>query len=121
MGARITDERVRTVVADAAHIEQVSVDPRYARQRIGRRLIEAAAEWARAQGLEQLTLTTFAHVPWNAPYYETLGFAVIDEREQAPELRAIRDLERADGLDRWPRVAMGRPPTCRRRSRRDPG
>jgi GNAT superfamily N-acetyltransferase len=97
------------VVAGAGHIEQVSVDPRYGRRGIGRRLIGTAAEWARDQGLDELTLTTFAVVPWNAPYYERLGFTVIADREQSPELRGIRNLERARGLDGWPRVAMRRP------------
>jgi GNAT superfamily N-acetyltransferase len=97
------------VVADAGHIEQVSVDPRHARRRIGQRLIDAAAGWARVHGLSRITLTTFQQVPWNAPYYQTLGFVVVPDAEQAPELHAIRDLERARGLDRWPRVAMTRP------------
>ena len=34
------------VVAGAAHIEQVSIDPTHARRRIGSQLIEAAASWA---------------------------------------------------------------------------
>jgi GNAT superfamily N-acetyltransferase len=99
---------VLDVVADAAHVEQVSVDPRHGRQRIGQRLIETAADWARARGLHELTLTTFADVPWNAPYYARLGFSPLPDAAQPPELAAIRDLERARGLDRWPRVAMRR-------------
>jgi len=35
------------VVAGAAHVEQVSVDPAHARRRIGSQLIDAAAAWAR--------------------------------------------------------------------------
>jgi GNAT superfamily N-acetyltransferase len=97
------------VVADAAHVEQVSVDPRHARRRIGQRLVDAAGDWARGCGLSRLTLTTFEQVPWNAPYYRTLGFVVVPDAEQPAELHAVRDLERARGLDRWPRVAMVRP------------
>ena len=37
-------------------------------------LIEHVAGWARAHGSPALTLTTFTEVPWNAPYYERLGF-----------------------------------------------
>ena len=96
------------VVAGAAHIEQVSVDPRHGRQRIGQRLIETAADWARARGLRELTLTTFADVPWNAPYYARLGFTALSEAELSPELAAVRRLEQERGLDRWPRVAMRR-------------
>jgi GNAT superfamily N-acetyltransferase len=99
---------VLDVVAGAAHIEQVSVDPAYARRRIGQQLIEAAAEWAVRHGLHELTLTTFADVPWNAPYYARLGFSRLPDEALPPELAAIRDAERARGLDRWPRVAMAR-------------
>ncbi len=99
---------VLDVVADAAHIEQVSVDPRHGRQRIGQRLIETAADWAGARGLHELTLTTFADVPWNAPYYALLGFTALTETELSPELAAVRQTERARGLDRWRRVAMCR-------------
>jgi GNAT superfamily N-acetyltransferase len=94
------------VVADAAHIEQVSVDPRHGRQRIGRDLVETAAAWASRHGLTTLTLTAFTDVPWNAPYYRRLGFTALTEHELSPELAAIRDAERARGLDRWPRCAM---------------
>ncbi len=97
------------VLAGAAHVEQVSVDPGHARQGIGRRLIETAADWGRRQGLESLTLTTFEHVPWNAPYYARLGFTVLPETDLPPGLRTLRDEERERGLDRWPRVAMRKP------------
>ncbi len=97
------------VVAGAAHIEQVSVDPGHARRRVGSQLIEVAAAWARNQGLRTMTLTSFALVPWNAPYYARLGFVVISDAEQPPELREIRRIEADRGLDTWPRVAMRRP------------
>jgi GNAT superfamily N-acetyltransferase len=96
------------VVAGAAHIEQVSVDPGHARRRVGSQLIEVAAAWARNQGLQTMTLTSFALVPWNAPYYARLGFVVISAAEQPPELREIRRIEAERGLDTWPRVAMRR-------------
>lgn len=93
----------------AAHIEQVSVHPESARRGVGGMLIEAAAGWARPQGLEALTLTTYRDVPWNRPYYERLGFRVVGEGEMTAGLRALRAREIACGLDRWPRVVMRRP------------
>ena len=68
---------IADVVDANLHIEQVSVHPRAARRGIGRRLIEHAADHAREHGLTGLTLTTFAEVPWNAPYYGRCGFRVI--------------------------------------------
>lgn len=98
-----------TEPVDAAeHIEQISVHPRAARHRIGQALIEHAADRAREAGREALTLTTFADVPWNAPYYARIGFRVLGETELTPGLRKIRAHEAELGLDRWPRVAMRR-------------
>lgn len=92
----------------AVHIEQVSVHPAWARCGTGRRLIDTAAEWGRAHGLAAQTLTTFADVPWNGPYYARLGFVVVPDTELTDGLRRIREEEARRGLDRWPRVAMRR-------------
>jgi GNAT superfamily N-acetyltransferase len=93
------------------HLEQLSVHQDHARQRIGRELITHAAGRAAAEAMPALTLTTFRDVPWNAPYYERRGFRVLDEDEIGPGLRARRQQEADHGLDRWPRVCMGRPVT----------
>jgi len=99
---------IAEAVDGALHIEQVSVHPDFARRRIGEALLTHAAEHARAHHLTGLTLTTFAEVPWNAPYYERLGFRVLGEAELTPGLRKIRAHEAELGLDRWPRVCMRR-------------
>lgn len=95
-------------VDGALHIEQISVHPDFAHRRIGRTLLSYAGERAREEGLAGLTLTTFAEVPWNAPYYGRLGFRVLEEAELTPGLRKIRAHEAGLGLDRWPRVCMRR-------------
>ncbi|WMX44318.1 GNAT family N-acetyltransferase [Streptomyces roseicoloratus] len=109
-----TDRPVAYLLTDtvdgAAHIEQVSVHPDAARRGVGRALIEHLAGTAREQGLTALTLTTFAEVPWNAPYYTRLGFRRLDEGDPALTggLRAIARAEAAHGLAAWPRVCMRR-------------
>ncbi|MEU7261855.1 GNAT family N-acetyltransferase [Streptomyces rimosus] len=92
-------------VDGCAHIEQVSVHPDAARRGLGRALIERA--W-QDSGLPALTLTTFADVAWNAPYYARIGFRVLAEAELTPGLREIRRREGELGLDRWQRVCMRR-------------
>ena len=87
---------------------QVSVHPDCAHRRLGRALLDHAADHASADGLAALTLTTFASVPWNAPYYRRCGFRVLDDAELTPGLRVIRQREAELGLDRWPRVCMRR-------------
>jgi GNAT superfamily N-acetyltransferase len=95
-------------VDDAGHVAQVSVDPAYRGRRIGRQLIDAAGSWAAEAGHERLTLTTFENVPWNAPYYERLGFTHVPEADLSPGLRSLRRHEAELGLDRWPRTVMAR-------------
>ena len=106
------DEPVAYLIADPVdgclQIEQVTVHPGSARRGLGRALLDHAANRAAAGGLPALTLTTFAPVPWNAPYYARCGFRVLDDAEITPGLRAIREREAAMGLDRWPRVCMRR-------------
>ncbi|MFF4652217.1 GNAT family N-acetyltransferase [Streptomyces sp. NPDC001380] len=96
-------------VDDALHVEQVSVHPDHAHHRIGRALLDHAAGHAAARGMPALTLTTFAEVPWNAPYYGRCGFRTMDEEQPGPELRALVRREADLGLDLRPRVCMRRP------------
>jgi ribosomal protein S18 acetylase RimI-like enzyme len=96
------------LVDGCLQIEQVTVSPGSARRGLGRALLDHAANRAAADGLPALTLTTFAYVPWNAPYYARCGFRVLDDAEITPGLQAIREREAAMGLDRWPRVCMRR-------------
>ncbi|MGK5498221.1 GNAT family N-acetyltransferase [Streptomyces sp. URMC 125] len=90
------------------HVEQVSVHPGSARRGIGRSLLDHLAGLAADAGVPALTLTTFAEVPWNAPYYARCGFRLLDDDELTPGLREIREREAAHGLERWPRVCMRR-------------
>jgi GNAT superfamily N-acetyltransferase len=89
-----------------AHIEQLSVRPSHGRRGIGRALVGHFVRWATGEHLPAITLTTFADVPWNAPYYARLGFRPFDVDASSPGLQRIRAAEAAHGLDRWPRVAM---------------
>ncbi|WP_093766114.1 GNAT family N-acetyltransferase [Streptomyces sp. F-7] len=104
------DEPLAYLIAEpvdgALHVEQVSVHPDAARRGVGRALLAHAAHRAREEGLTALTLTTFAEVPWNAPYYARLGFRVLDGSGLTPGLKRIRAEESAHGLDHWPRVCM---------------
>lgn len=105
---QVLDDALAGEAGAALHVEQVSVDPEFARRRFGRRLIEHVADEARARDVPSLTLTTFRDVPWNAPYYARCGFRVVPDEEMGPGLRRIRADEAALGLDVEPRVAMRR-------------
>ena len=92
-----------------AYVEQVSVHPEHARRGLGRTLLDTAAAWAEQHGLSALTLSTYSNVPWNAPYYERLGFQIMTEDQISDGFRRLRELEQARGLAGWPRVIMRRP------------
>jgi GNAT superfamily N-acetyltransferase len=84
-----------------AHLEGLSVRPSSMRRGIGTALVQAVCDRARAAGHSELTLCTFADVPWNGPFYTQLGF--VELTELSPGLRALRAAEQQMGLD-----AMGR-------------
>lgn len=71
-------------------------------------MLDAAARWAARQRLSAVTLITFRDVPWNCPYYERLGFRIVEYGQITPGLRRLRAGEAELGLDRWPRVVMRR-------------
>lgn len=88
-----------------AHLEQLSVHPDAAGAGLGRALVQAALHWAREQGYAAMTLTTFADVPFNAPFYARCGFEVVRYPEGG--LAGVRQHETALGLDALgKRVAM---------------
>jgi GNAT superfamily N-acetyltransferase len=94
------------LLATSVHLHELDVHPQHAGQGLGRRLIEAAAAWARAQGASALTLTTFGDVPWNGPYYARLGFRTLDLATLAPALLEVRQEEANAGLPMAQRVCM---------------
>lgn len=108
------DQPIAYLLADRvdgnAHIEQVSVHPSFGHRRIGRSLIDHVGGWAGEHGLPALTLTTFADVPWNAPYYLRCGFLPVPEAAMGPELAVLLAGEQERGLGRFAtRVAMRKP------------
>ena len=68
-------------------IEHTSFDKIGARLGIGRALLEKAIADARRRRLVALTLTTFRDVIWNAPFYQKLGFRVMDDAQAGERLR----------------------------------
>lgn len=88
-----------------AHLEQISVHPDQLRRGIGTALVRAAQDEAAARGHDSISLCTYLDVPWNAPFYRTLGFEVV--KRLTPLHRRLRDHEVDLGLERFgTRVVM---------------
>jgi len=108
-GGGIAGLAIADILDGAGFLAEISVRPEHGGRRLAARMIDAVAAWAAAQGCTSLRLTTFNDVPWNRPYYERLGFVVLDEADAGPQLRSVRKRERARGVDsHGPRVCMVR-------------
>lgn len=95
-----------TQLDGSPHLHEMDVLPAHGRRGIGRALVLHVVRWARASGHARLTLTTFRHLPWNAPFYASIGFVEIDERDCGPDLRVVLAEEQRRGLDPRKRTAM---------------
>ncbi|MGC4075898.1 MAG: GNAT family N-acetyltransferase [Rubrivivax sp.] len=94
-------------IGRALHIVEMDVVPGAARRGIGTALLRQAI--VHAEGTDEIdvvTLTTFSHLPWNAPFYARHGFRALVAGGGFEHLSAALASERARGLKN--RVAMAR-------------
>jgi len=88
------------------HLEELDVLPDHGRRGLGAALVRTVCDYAEHQGHASVTLCTFRDIPWNAPFYERLGFSVLPPGEILPALEARMREEAAQGLTLDHRVAM---------------
>ncbi len=67
-----------------AHLETLVVAAAARRRGLGRRLVTAAGDWARAQGAVEMVLTTWAGNTAADAFYERLGYRVLSRVLHAP-------------------------------------
>ncbi len=53
-----------------------------------------------------MTLTTFADLPFNAPFYQRFGFKEFVPDKNWPELKALHAAEKHNELGRYKRIGM---------------
>ena len=94
------------MVGRFAHLEEMDVHPDHARQGLGTRLLGAVIAWAKDGGHLGISLITFRHLPWNAPFYERNGFVQMDEGHEFDCLRDLIREEANAGIEPSRRVAM---------------
>ncbi len=108
-GDALTGFLLAFALDDALYIREVAVHLDHQGKGIGRALIEAAADHARASGWSALTLTTDRLIDWNRPLYQHLGFRVLDDVEMTLGLFDRLDAERRLFPATAQRCAMRRP------------
>ncbi len=91
------------------HIIELSVESGQQGQGIGRKLFEAAIQYASEQNLTGMTLTTFRDLAFNEAFYQKLGFQTLESNELSPRLRDILTAEAENGLPAERRCAMSMP------------
>lgn len=94
------------IEGDRLHLGELAVHPDHGRRGVGRRLVQAVIDEAAARDLRGVTLTTFADLPFNGPFYESMGFRAMREADLDDGLREALAQERARGLTE--RIAMFR-------------
>lgn len=95
-----------SVVDGGGYADEIDVMPEFCRRGIGTRLVMTVVDWARAGNLPYLTLITFSHLAWNAPFYEKLGFKIMTRAEHGKELAGLIEEERRIGINIANRVVM---------------
>ena len=88
------------------HIREISVHPDFQQRGIGSVLLRGLGIDARNSGFAALTLTTFADVEWNGPFYARHGFETVRELETHPRLHQEIESDIRAGLPRERRIAM---------------
>ena len=108
----LTDERTPVgfamagIIDGGAHLDEMDVMPDFGRQGVGTRLVRTIIDWARLGDYPVLTLITFRHLPWNAPFYERMGFEAMATSELGEELAKLLQEEGDAGIDVHKRVGM---------------
>ncbi|MBL4870927.1 MAG: GNAT family N-acetyltransferase [Robiginitomaculum sp.] len=97
---------IAEIIEGEFYVGEVSVSATNQQKGIGSKLFETALTEARSLGLPAATLTTFIDVPWNAPYYERLGFVIITSELLPLYLQRILQDEKSAGLPLERRCAM---------------
>jgi len=86
------------------HLAVMAVHPDHGSRGLGRELVMAVIHEAARRTTLGVTLTTFADLPWNGPFYLKTGFRVLSDSELSPSLRNI--LAQEERLGMVNRVAM---------------
>ncbi len=95
------------IFAPYLYLHQLSVTPEHGRKGIGRRLVQRVFLLAENNKCSSVVLSTFRDVPWNAPFYASLGFKELPRRKLVDWMLGIEQ-EQSKMLDTTKRCFMRR-------------
>lgn len=79
--------------AHGLYLDQISVHPDHGKQGLGRALVHAVLDVANTRKLPHVTLSTFRELPWNGPFYHSLGFRELPKRRYEPYMIEIEEAQ----------------------------
>ncbi|MBQ4761412.1 GNAT family N-acetyltransferase [Pectobacterium odoriferum] len=88
------------------HIAEIDVHPNWQRNGIGRLLMQALLSSGQQLGLAGATLTTDNIAAFNAKFYASLGFEIVEGQSCPPHLISLKAEEIKMGFNPERRVAM---------------
>lgn len=108
--AEVDHQVVGFVCAESAaqdlHIWELAVRREWQAKGLGRKLMSTVLDHARRNRFKSVTLTTFREVPWNEPFYRSLGFEVLENEKMDSRLKQILADEVQHGIPGDLRCAM---------------
>ncbi len=87
-----------TLDGEELHLWELNVHIHHQRRGIGRALLRRLLFEAAAAAVPAVTLTTFRDLPWNAPFYRSMGFELVDAVQLDPRLADLLAEEARRGL-----------------------
>lgn len=91
---------------DELAVGQICVDPAMQGRGIGTALMHVEIERAARAGEPTLVLSTQSDIAWNRPWYESLGFELVEPGAWTAGMHAVTAAETAAGLDWRTRVHL---------------
>lgn len=76
------------------YLDQVSVHPDHGQRGLGRWLLMAVLSEAEARKLPHVSLSTFRDLPWNGPFYRSLGFTELARDRLEPYMLEIEEAQK---------------------------
>jgi GNAT superfamily N-acetyltransferase len=97
-----------TLEGEELHLWELNVHIDHQRRGIGRALLQRLLAEAVSAAIPAMTLTTFRDLPWNAPFYRSMGFDLVGPGQLDPRLAGLLAGEARKGLPADRRCAMRR-------------
>lgn len=95
-----------SAVGVIAYIDELDVLPEHGCKGLGTALLDTVCKWALVNKFKVITLSTFSHIPWNAPFYAKRGFRIVNSDDISKAQQKHLQKETARGVPTENRVVM---------------